>query len=121
MQDKNTIRAENNQNVEYNNSLFGIVALILVLFSALGLHNLLMSLVKDNNRIEKLWEPKELSLFFAVPIFIMLSLFIIWILSPKSTHMRKIFKIASIIGFILFVIYALCIAYLYALGSGMKN
>jgi len=112
---------ENNQNATHENVIFGVVALSLIMINAFAMHSFIMSLGQDSNRIDKLWEPIAETVFFAVPVFVIVSLIVIWIITPKATPMKKIFKITSIIGFILFLIYSLFIGYIIALGSGMRN
>lgn len=103
------------------NGVFGIMALILTIACSLGINSLLISLNNRNNVAVKLWQPSESVLFFTAPTFAFISLILIWIMAPKVSQMKQIFKITGIIGIVLYVIYMVCVGYMFALGSGMKN
>ena len=109
------------KNSKHDNSVFGIVALFIIIFSALNLYGLIMVLNTDNRLIKKLWKPSEEFNFFTVPVFIVVSLIMVRIFVPNNSPMKKIFKIASIIGIILFIIFSLFMLYVFGLASGMRN
>lgn len=121
MQLHNNALTTNQQNAKHDNSVFGIVALFIIIFSALNLHGLIIVLNTDNRLIKKLWEPSEKFSFFAVPVFVVVSLIMVNIFAPNNSPMKKIFKISSIIGIILFIIFSLFMVYMFGLASGMRN
>lgn len=117
----NNITKSDQQKQKQDNSVFGIVALFIIIFSALSLHGLLMLLNTDTRIIKKLWEPSEKFNFFTVPVFIVVSLIMVKLFAPNNSPMKKIFKIASIIAIILFIIFSLFMVYMFGLASGMRN
>ena len=95
----------NNQTQNHDNTIFGIAALILILFNAFLIQDLIVSLTQDTNVIEKLYEPEQEMEYFTVPVFIVVSLILIWIITKDATPMKKMFKVTTIIGVILFMLF----------------
>ena len=121
MQLHNNMATENQQNTKHDNSVFGITALFIIIFSAFSLYSLIMLLNTDNRLIKTLWDPSEESSFFAVPVFMIVSLIMVWIFAPNNSPMKKIFKIASVIGIVLFIIFSFFMLYMFGLAEGMAN
>ena len=109
------------QNSVKENGVFGIIALILVIACALGINSLLVALNSRNSVAVKLWQPSESEMFFTAPTFAFASIILVWILAPKASQMKQIFKVAGIIAIVVYLIYMLFMGYVFALGSGMRN
>lgn len=106
----------NNQTQNHDNTIFGIAALFLIMTNAFLIQGLITSLTQDNNLIAELYEPSQEMEFFIVPVFILVSLILIWMITPNNTPMKKMFKVTSIIGIILFMLYSFIFMFL----SGLK-
>ena len=92
-----------------DNGGWAILALFLIFINSLMIQSVLNSLDQRSNLIIKLWQPSEDIIFFSVPTFIEFCIITIWIISPKGTELKKIFRISSIIITIFYLIYLLLI------------
>ncbi|EDM38122.1 hypothetical protein PBAL39_00867 [Pedobacter sp. BAL39] len=117
IQPHHKLNEEDKQGVIHENGMFGFVVLLLILVNAVALHGLLKSFGQDSNRIDRLWEPNEGALFYIAPSFVLISLMVVWGISPARSEMNKVFKVATIVGFIVFVIYSIFVSYILAFGS----
>ncbi len=107
---------QNNEKVDHDNSLFGIAALFLIMTNAFFIQNLVASLTKDTNVIARLYEPEQEMEYFAAPVFAVVSLIFIWIITKDETPMKKMFKVTTIIGVVLFMLFSFVFMFL----SGLK-
>lgn len=105
-----------NKKENYDNTIFGIVTLFLIMTNAFLIQGLIASLTQSNSVIDKLYEPSQEEEFFTVPVFIITSLILIWMITPNNTPMKKMFKITSIIGVVIFMLYSFVFMFL----SGLK-
>ena len=97
----------NNQTLNHDNTLFGIAALLLILINAFLIQDLIASLTQDSNVIDRLYRPEQEMEYFTVPVFIVVSLIVIWMITKDATPMKKMFKVTSIIGVVLFMLFSL--------------
>ncbi|MEO8255493.1 MAG: hypothetical protein ABI554_14015 [Flavobacterium sp.] len=117
---ENNLEGHHQQKMNSNGE-YGILALLLILINGCSFYNLLMSLNQDSNMIKRLWKPDEIAGYLAVPTYIFLSIIIVWIIAPKNTQMKIVFKTVGIITIVLYTIYLLLFGYALALGSSWKN
>ncbi len=105
-----------NQTQNHDNTIFGIAALILILFNAFLIQDLIASLTQNTNVIDRLYEPEQEMEYFAVPVFIVVSLIVTWKLTKDATPMKKMFKVTTIIGVVLFMLFSFAFLFI----SGLK-
>jgi hypothetical protein len=86
------------------NAGMAVLALILILFNAIMLQSLLIALKQDSNLIKQLWEPSEDVLVCTAPTFTLVAVLTSWIVVPKDTQFKKVFKVVGIITIILYSI-----------------
>lgn len=95
MELKNNTEQEKNVNQKQDNGIFGIIALFLILIIGFSIQSLLALLSESHRIIDTLWEPSERALFFTGPTFVFICLITVWILAPKASQMKYIFKISN--------------------------
>ena len=86
----------NIQKENHDNTLFGIAALFLIMTNAFLIQDLVASLTQDSNLIDRLYKPEQEMELFTVPVFIVVSLISIWLITPDATPMKKMFKVNNV-------------------------